>query len=250
MNKSPTTLNRNSDTDEKVQARELGLFREVYFWRSLIMGTDLRWPGELDERFQKNRELFPGLAHLLAPTVGDEVRILDVGAGPLTVLGNVWPSSVPTPSRPGKAPPHVTIIPIDTLADEYNKILDEAGKTPPIRCIKGEGESLATLFPDGGFDMVYSKNAIDHSADPLPILHAMLGVLKPQGIVYLGHAVNEGETQEYSGLHQWNFNESDGDFIIWNHESRTNVTSLLADRWTTTCTVQEGSWLTVTIRAK
>ena len=42
----------------------------------------------------------------------------------------------------------------------------------------------------------------------------MLLVVKPSCYVYLWHFANEGMRGAYQGLHQWNFDIQNGDFII------------------------------------
>jgi len=55
----------------------------------------------------------------------------------------------------------------------------------------------------------------------------MLMVTKPGGHVVLRHHVNEAEHERYRGFHQYNFDEQDGDFVIWNKNSRVLVRDML-----------------------
>jgi hypothetical protein len=65
----------------------------------------------------------------------------------------------------------------------------------------------------------------------------------------LEHAVNEGETMAYDGLHQWNLCIRDKQFVIWRPDRTVNVAqyySHLAD-----VTFEEkGSWLVVGLKKK
>jgi hypothetical protein len=67
----------------------------------------------------------------------DEISILDVGAGPLTWLGYRYS---------GKK---LTIVPVDPLAAEYDRLLHEAGLEPPVRTIPVAGEELLEHFDPG-----------------------------------------------------------------------------------------------------
>jgi SAM-dependent methyltransferase len=133
----------------------------------------------------------------------------------LTLLGKRWPERV------------VHIAAVDPLADEYNRMLDACGVVPHIRTQRGEVERLSELFAPDQFDLVYMRNALDHSYDPLLGIRQMLSVVKPGGWVYLHHAVNEGENEKYHGMHQWNFTDEAGEFIMWNHRDRVSVNTAL-----------------------
>src|SRR4029453_8859818 len=80
------------------------------------------------------------------------------------------------------------------------------------------------------FDLVYANNSLDHSTDPFVIISNMVGVVRRGGRVILRHARNEGETQRYEGLHQWNFDVVDNDLVVWNNAVQVNVSRELRDR--------------------
>ena len=42
----------------------------------------------------------------------------------------------------------------------------------------------------------------------------MIQLSKPGGFISLCHEVNEAQLEAYRGLHQWNFYESDGNFML------------------------------------
>jgi SAM-dependent methyltransferase len=143
------------------------------------------------------------------------MSIVDVGAGPATSLGYRYP---------GKT---LTIVPVDPLADEYERLLHEAGLDPPIRTIRVAGEDLLEHFGPRTFDIAYAVNSLDHSADPFRIISNMVGVVRPGGVVLLRHKRNEGESARYDGLHQWNFDVVDDSLLVWNNASEVNVGSAL-----------------------
>lgn len=154
----------------------------------------------------------------LAPNKMD-IDILDVGAGPLTVLGKKYP---------GK---NISITAVDPMAQEYDNILEKFNIIPPVRTILCEAERLDEHFTSKKFDIIYCQNALDHSYDPFLAIKKMLDVLKPDGSIMLFHENNEGENEGYRNLHQWNFCSEKGSFIIWQPGSvKINVTKELYDR--------------------
>ena len=180
---------------------------EVDFWRQMIDGTfpNPEWVAGLRIRIAGEHE-FPW--HLRQYVTGGAARIVDVGAGPATTLG------------PNGAPCPVEIIPIDPLADTYGELLRQAGMKcwNPTRL--GEGERLSELGL-GIFDLVYSRNALDHAYDPLLVIREMVAACKPGGTAYFEGSVNESVKQHADGLHQWNFMPLDtGDLVIWQPDNK------------------------------
>ncbi len=165
----------------------------------------------------------------------DEVAILDVGAGPLTTIGKVYQ---------GK---RLRIVAVDPLAENYDRILAAAGVTPPVRTESGEGERLLEKFEPASFDIAYAANALDHSYDPVLVIENMLDVVRPGGVVLLTHKRNEAESKGYLGLHQWNFENREGRFFIWNRAARQDVSALLESR-AEVCCFDEGEYVQCVIR--
>jgi SAM-dependent methyltransferase len=137
-----------------------------------------------------------------APVDGSPIRILDVGAGPLTSLGKKWSGQ------------NLQLFPIDPLADEYAALLTRLGLRAPVPSKPGRGEKLFDLFERNFFDFALASNSLDHSYDPLLVIRNMLAAVKPGACVFLGHYENEGVTAGYTGLHQWNFSIRKGDMIL------------------------------------
>src|SRR6185437_936713 len=119
---------------------------EVHFWRAWIRKEDTRWLDERAARLSRNTLLQEWVRDLVPTPAGGKVNLLDVGAGPATVLGSVWPRRV------------VHITAVDPLADEYNAILDEQQIEVPTKTIRGSGEQLTDLFSANTFDFVCSIN--------------------------------------------------------------------------------------------
>lgn len=141
------------------------------------------------------------------------------------------------------------IVAIDPLAEEYDRILAETEHVPLVRTIKGDAERLAEQFGENSFDFVWAQNCVDHMVDPLKAIHEMLLVVKPGRSVMLEHAVNEGETMAYDGLHQWNLCIRDRQFVIWRPDRTVNV----AEHYSHLAEVtfeEKGSWLVVGLKKK
>ena len=209
------------------------LSEETDFWDGWLGRRGLP---ELEGRVNLSEPLKPDLAALLR---GDGPFLaLDVGAGPLTVLGK---------ELTGKR--QLTITAVDPLAAEYDKLLEKHGIQPPVRTIACDAEALTSLFPHSTFDLVYARNCLDHAYNPLLAITKMVAVAKPGGYVYFEHFNNERDRNEGRGLHQWNFYEEDGQFKIkgcWGEWD--DVSAWLSLRGVVSCTtvpIDEGRWWVV-----
>jgi SAM-dependent methyltransferase len=203
---------------------------EVDFWAGWLTGAPgtEQWASDRESRLAPDKEIRdPVVRAELEGNPAEEISILDVGAGPVTGLGFRYP---------GK---RLTIVPVDPLADEYDRLLRDAGLDPPIRTIRVAGEALLEQFGSRKFDIAYASNALDHSADPFTIISNMVAVVRAGGIVILRHKRNEGESALYGGLHQWNFDAVDGSLLVWNNAVEVNVGSALEGRALTTAWISE-----------
>ena len=161
---------------------------EVDFWRQWAESGGLIWPDEFKRRQEPAEPLREAIASLLWPG-RSSYRVLDVGAGPLTVLGKVIPSA------------SLEIVAVDPLAAEYDAILATRGIVPLVRTTYAKGEELP--FEDNSFDLVHMMNALDHCEHPVQVFGELMRVVKPGCFVFLSHATREGQRNGYSGLHQW-----------------------------------------------
>jgi SAM-dependent methyltransferase len=203
---------------------------EVDFWGQWLAGAPgtEQWTSDRESRLAPDTPIKDPLVRAeLERIAAAEVSILDVGAGPVTGLGFRYP---------GKT---LTIVPVDPLADEYERLLRDAGLDPPIRTIRVAGEALVEHFGSRRFDIAYANNSLDHSADPFTIISNMAAVVRTGGIVLLRHKRNEGESARYWGLHQWNFDVVDDSLILWNNAVEVNVGSALEGRALTTAWLSE-----------
>jgi SAM-dependent methyltransferase len=184
------------------EARNAALLHEVEFWRLWFSSRGLKWPEDYKRRLDPDQALQQYLAEFVDRVEADPVRILDVGAGPITKLGKMHPSR------------RIAITATDLLAAEYAVVLREYGIDPIIPTVFADAENLVAAFGADTFDIVHGQNCIDHTADPLRSIQQMVGVTRPGGFAVLLHDQNEGMNESYSNLHQWDFSGQDGRFII------------------------------------
>jgi hypothetical protein len=167
---------------------------EIDFWARWLVGAPgtEQWADDREGRLNPKTEIRdPVVRAELDRNPVDEVSILDVGAGPLTWLGYRYP---------GKT---LTIVAVDPLAADYDRLLRDAGIEPPVRTIRVAGEDLPKHFEPASFDIAYATNSLDHSADPLTIISNMLD------------AVDSGQ-------------------LLWNESAEVDVGAALAERAETT----------------
>jgi len=165
-----------------------------------------------------------------------KVEIMDVGAGPLTVIGKLHPSK------------QLTITPTDVLAREYNALLDELGIKPPVRTIHAEMEKLRDKFGARQFDLVHAQNSLDHCADPVAGIEEMLALTRPGGFIVLLHEANEGRNELYYALHKWDFACDGGRFTIAGPGPGgplRDITAMLRRRAEVECSIYCGEVLVV-----
>jgi SAM-dependent methyltransferase len=214
---------------------------EVGFWDRYLCTKGLRWPDEFAERMNPDLELSADLAALLKGAA-KTARVLDVGAGPLTIVGKKLGGG------------SIDLTAVDPLAPQYDQLLSKHGLNPPVRTQAGKAEELAVLFAPDSFDLAHARNCLDHALDPFQAVQQMLAVVKPGGWVYLKHHPDEGMREQWHGLHQWNFSRSTaGDFIISSRSRELNATSTLASKANVLCdlTCEGGEeWIIVKIHKR
>lgn len=195
---------------------EAGIQSEIRHWDKWLGTKGLDSPEDFNLRLDPDSVLQPEFAALLPAQ--DEASILDVGAGPLTLIGK---------KCAGK---RITITAVDLLADEYDRLLDRNHIRPVVRTLKVDAEKLADRFPQNTFDLACALNSIDHVYDPEKAILQMLKVVKIGAYVFLRHTLNEADHRNYLGLHQSNFSLSeDGDFLIRSKSGQVNMTKKYLD---------------------
>ena len=173
------------------------LDEEISFWRKML----LNWKNDSNTPQMNPKLPFRPMFKELLPDAS-EYDILDVGAGPISALGTEYP---------GKK---LNIKAVDPLADIYNNILSEYGMVPRVVTEKLDGERLSDSLSLNSFDLVYSRNALDHSYDPIGCIDEILKVLKDNCYCVLDQFPNEGTGANWRGLHQWDFYREDETFFI------------------------------------
>jgi hypothetical protein len=131
--------------------KNLDYFGEFYFWDNFLSKKH-----PILIKFER-KKFFP--EYLLEIIIElkktkSKISLLEVGSGPLSNL--VW----------GVDQNLFQIIAIDPLADIYDKLMKKYALNYPIKPIKGNGEKLLKLFKTKKFDIVYSRNALDHTRSP------------------------------------------------------------------------------------
>lgn len=218
-----------------------GLLSEIYYWNAHLRSVRERSLASETPLFELDpeAELQPNIQALIAAPEGALVRILDVGAGPLSVLGKRWEGRT------------VEMTAVDPLARTYAWLLERHHVVPPVQTTPGDAESLQSTFPRDHFDLAFAQNCLDHGYDPLLSIRQILAVVKPGGHALLGHQVDEGKRQQYSGLHQWDFSVEEGHFTISGPSGTRDVTRELHEIAETRCQLQrDGTWLDVTLRKR
>jgi SAM-dependent methyltransferase len=209
-----------------------GLNSELEFWQSFFATKGLGYEG-----FERRRDpnavmqesaVVEKLDRL--PRRDAPLRVLDVGAGPVTSLGRIFKGQ------------RLDIIAVDCLADHYNRLLAELKIEPDVRTLQCEAERLLDVVKPNSCDLVFSRNAIDHGYDPLLSIFNMVEVVKENCCVVLKHGVNEAEESGYEGLHQWNFLMEEGRLILWKQGARWDVGAELEGRATVESFVEK-DWL-------
>lgn len=199
---------------------------ELKFWDDWFRTKGLDWPEDYLFRIDPETELQEYLRPYLQ---GEESKeqgeigmkmILDVGSGPLTILGKRLDGV------------KLNIVCADPLANEYKSLLQKYEVLKQVQddyhCFSCAMENIAQLFVETQFDLVHAQNCVDHSYDPVRAVCEMICVCKPGGTVFLKHERNEAENEAYSGLHQWNFDCVDGKFVISGADERTVMDDYLA----------------------
>ncbi|MGB7157944.1 MAG: methyltransferase domain-containing protein [Tepidisphaeraceae bacterium] len=210
---------------------------ELSFWDDYLRTRGGEWPDEFAQRVNPDAPLIEmAIVNRIRPG-RRRARILDVGAGPLTILGKQLPGVT------------LDIIAVDPLADSYNELLERHGIIPPAKTRWCEGEKLAAKFKPDSFDFAYARNALDHAHDPLIVIEQMVTLVKPGGWVILRHRPNEAETAAYTGLHQWNFELVDGRFRVRSREAEHDVSAAL-DRVAQVDCTRDGQWLLCAFRKR
>ena len=189
---------------------------EINFWDNWLRTRGGQWNEEFEFRVNADTYFSEYFIKYL-PVDESVIDVLDVGAGPLTILGKKIKSNRDIEQE-------LRITCTDPLADEYMVLLKKYKIRSVTLNVKANSEELTNHFPQSYFDFVYMRNALDHSFDPLTAVGEMIELVKRDRYIILEHENNEAENENYEGLHQWNIKIENGDFTIWNKSTFYNVT--------------------------
>jgi SAM-dependent methyltransferase len=215
----------------------LGVAYEIEFWRKVFEGRS-EYSAGIKERLAITRPLYGEIRKELEKLGRPRVKVLDVGAGPVTCLST------------GNLSFHLDITACDALSKHYDALLRRLGIVPAIKTEYCDSEKLVAKYGSNSFDIVYCRNAIDHTYNPALAVEQMLSVSKPSGFVFIEGPPNEAENEQWQGMHQWNLNAADdGDFIIRGRKEIISIRTRLGP--TASCDAQvEKNWLKVVIRKR
>lgn len=124
---------------------------------------------------------------------GEPLFALDVGCGPFSQLVG------------GQVRGLFQITAVDPLAREYVALMetDELFREFPVKPIYGTGETFMNLFSEDTFHIAYIGNTLDHTRDPALTVENIYKALKRKGILMVIFYENEGTTEWWRGLHQY-----------------------------------------------
>lgn len=196
-------------------SRDRALSEELSFWDGKL--ADRGHPG-MAFRLDPTTALQPWLWCHLDPA-SPVHRVLDVGSGPLTVLGRRAPHG------------RLELTCCDPLARHYRALLARHGIEAPHPIDDAPGESLVDRYGTAAFDLAFSNNAVDHSEDPLEVLRQMALVVREGGAVVVQVGVREGHHGGYRGLHQWDLWEEHGRLFVARQGGRAIDAAARLEPW-------------------
>lgn len=198
--------------------RTSALLSEELFWRYWVFtggrSSDVTLASLLDPQRPFTAELRP----FVDATRKAAVRVLDVGAGPITHIGRAHPTL------------KIEVVATDFLANQYNRILSLHKVAPPVATVFADAEKLCDQFQNDSFDLAVANNSLDHCQSPVTAIEQMLKVVMPGAFVYLRHRENEAVRAKYRGLHQWNFAVVEGRACLWNRQTHIDIAAHLGPK--------------------
>lgn len=212
---------------------------EIDWWEGILApASRAEWMNDAIDPERRESQFPPRLLDFIQTlSVEHMPRVLDVGSGPLSPLA--W----------GVDRQLIEAIAVDPLADIYGGILQKYGIDYSVKPVKGAGEEVAKIFGGERFDVVYSRNAIDHSVSPLQCVRQMVTVLKTGGILYLEGFENEGSRNSWQGLHQWNLSIRQGNLYETDHAgNEINISGPLPLQCLFEAGPDANEWIRITFR--
>ena len=217
-------------------------FAELYeldFWRNVLTGKSKYSDGFFAYRLDFNRPLAEGpVKEVLMELDHGGLKMLDVGSGPITTLCQGGLKGSPT------------ICACDPLAAKYRELLNELGIDHPVKPRTCSAERLCRQYGEEAFHFIYCRNALDHSEDPVAGIKEMMKICKKGGAILIEGKINEAISENWKGMHQWNFSVLEGEFIIQGRDHKTvKVSNIVGDEFHLSAKTHD-EWMVVRIDRK
>ncbi len=152
-NKSLSNLNGGNEKSYDDWTK--GIDFERNFWDGWMKSKGSLWPADFNDRVQAVRPIQAKFINALsnASAALQHLRILDCGAGPLTMVGNSHEKY------------SIELFPVDPLSRIYDELLAKYDIVPHPRTQHMMVERVADVFPLNYFDVAHIQNALDHSGE-------------------------------------------------------------------------------------
>lgn len=190
---------------------QLGKFHEKQYWDKYIKNYKRKPFDQMKLKLDPDLELQEYVYKCLPNNLTDNISILDVGAGPLTILGKKYQ---------GKS---IGLRAVDPLASDYNRIFEKYAIDRPVITEYCEAEQLLSKFKKNQFEIVHARNSLDHGYEPMESIKQMVEIVKPGHYVIIKNYINEAEHACYQGMHQWNFSIQNNRYMVWNSLAKYDV---------------------------
>lgn len=206
-----------------------GISSELSFWTNWLNTKGLQWPADYAARTNPDTPLADNIAGLFPEFgAGKTLKVLDVGAGPMSVLGK---------KLNGHA---IDLTAVDALANLYDELNFPVG-LPLVRTKQCHSEKLTSMFDYNTFDLTFACNTLDHGYDPMLAVREMIAVTKPGGFIVTQHNANEALNENWGGFHQWNFSVQNNDLIVSNRTKSYSTKAVVGGAASYTSLSPDGS---------
>jgi SAM-dependent methyltransferase len=186
---------------------------EIGFWALELSGHG--YHPEILRRLdpQGMKECFPEPVSRLIPNFAPRIpRVADVGSGPLSQLAY------------GAYRKSIDLTAIDPLINLYGELLRDRREPARYERLAIPAEEIAERCGRSAFDIVWTRNAIDHARQPSEAFRSMVDALAPGGYLLLSLFSREGTAEGFHGLHQHD--------LFLNDENQLMVQSLIEGQLT------------------
>lgn len=175
--------------------------KEISFWDNQIQNS-IYWFVQKGSGVRLDKTLKREIVKITSLRKMHTLNIVDIGCGPISTVGTVDDRF------------RINLLGVDPLTNVYSKILDQHFISRPHSAINMECEKIDKIG-DSIFDVVFSRNALDHSESPDLILQHSKTVCKDGGLIHIRMYENEAIRNKYSGLHQWNAKVLNNDILMF-----------------------------------